>query len=188
MELFISIHFSLFLFSLHLILLLFYYIYFYQGNNITDVPTGAFGKLPVVFELNLHNNQISNIRYVHKTFFNHIDNVSYSFAESLIWCVEFFNFSSKAFDGLLQLLKLNMSMNNIRSIPSDAFTGLVSLRSLDLSYNQLKKLDNRTKGVLDDCLSLEKVCFIRVHSQSNQKKGKKIQFESLKKILSLPFE
>lgn len=34
-----------------------------QDNNITSIPVGAFGKLPVVFELNLRNNQISNIRY-----------------------------------------------------------------------------------------------------------------------------
>lgn len=48
-------------------------------------------------------------------------------------------------------------MNNIQTIPTDAFIGLVSLRSLDLSHNQLKKIDNKTNGVLDDCLSLEKV-------------------------------
>lgn len=71
-----------------------------------------------------------------------------------IWCTVF---SSSAFDGLLQLLKLDLSMNQIQNIPSDALIGLVSLRSLDLSYNQLKKLDNRTNGVLDDCLSLERV-------------------------------
>lgn len=52
---------------------------------------------------------------------------------------------------------LDMSANQIRSIPSDAFVGLVSLRKLDLSFNQLRKLDNKTHGVLDDCLSLEKV-------------------------------
>lgn len=50
-----------------------------------------------------------------------------------------------------------MSANNIRTIPTDAFTGLVSLRRLDLSFNQLKKLDNKTNGVLDDCLSLDSV-------------------------------
>lgn len=65
--------------------------------------------------------------------------------------------SSKAFNGLLQLLKLDMSANRIRTIPTDAFTGLVSLRRLDLSFNQLRKLDNKTNGVIDDCLSLETV-------------------------------
>lgn len=65
--------------------------------------------------------------------------------------------SSKAFDGLLQLLRLDLSTNNIATVPTDAFNGLVSLRSLDLSFNQLKKLDNKTNGVLENCLSLEKV-------------------------------
>lgn len=72
-----------------------------------------------------------------------------------------------AFDGLLQLLQLDMSKNFIRTIPIDAFTGLVSLRGLDLSHNQLKKLDNKTNGVLDDCLSLETVnCLNVTHTQS----------------------
>lgn len=69
----------------------------------------------------------------------------------------YFFFSSKAFDGLLQLLKLDVSHNAIRNIASDAFMGLVSMRQLDLSYNFLKKLDNKTNGALDDCLSLERV-------------------------------
>lgn len=72
---------------------------------------------------------------------------------------EYMEFSSNAFDGLLQLLKLDLSMNRIQNIPSNAFTGLVSLRSMDLSHNELKRLDNKTNGVLDDCLSLERVCF-----------------------------
>lgn len=50
-----------------------------------------------------------------------------------------------------------MSSNQIKTIPTDAFTGLVSLRQLDLSFNQLRKLDNKTNGVIDDCLSLESV-------------------------------
>lgn len=74
----------------------------------------------------------------------------------LVWILLLFC-SSRAFDGLLQLLKLDISANEIRQIPIDAFTGLVSLRRLDLSFNHLKKLDNKTRGVLDDCLSLESV-------------------------------
>lgn len=40
-----------------------FYLSFLQSNNITEIPSGAFGKLPVVFELHLRNNQISNIRF-----------------------------------------------------------------------------------------------------------------------------
>lgn len=31
------------------------------------------------------------------------------------------------------------------------------MRSIDLSHNLLEKLDNKTTGLFDDCLSLEKV-------------------------------
>lgn len=68
--------------------------------------------------------------------------------------------SVRAFDGLLQLLTLNLSMNEIKTIPNGAFVGLVSLRQIDLSFNHIRKLDNKTNGVLDDCLSLEKVSSI----------------------------
>lgn len=35
--------------------------------------------------------------------------------------------------------------------------GLVALQTLDLSNNKIAKLDNKTHGLLDDCLSLERV-------------------------------
>ena len=65
--------------------------------------------------------------------------------------------SVRAFEGLLQLLTLNLTNNKIGHIPNGAFQGLVSLRTLDLSRNELEKLDNKTHGLLDDCLSLERV-------------------------------
>lgn len=33
-----------------------------KSNEIKALPRAAFGKLPVVFEVNLFDNQISNIR------------------------------------------------------------------------------------------------------------------------------
>ena len=42
-------------------------------------------------------------------------------------------------------------------IPLQMFIGLVSLRTLDLSHNVVETLDNKTHGLLDDCLSLERV-------------------------------
>lgn len=33
----------------------------FQANNITELPKAAFGHLPVIFEINMANNQISNI-------------------------------------------------------------------------------------------------------------------------------
>ncbi|XP_045461578.1 protein artichoke [Harmonia axyridis] len=67
------------------------------------------------------------------------------------------NVSVRAFDGLLQLLTLNLTNNNISYIPNGAFHGLVALTTLDLSHNKLEKLDNKTNGLLDDCLSLQRV-------------------------------
>lgn len=65
--------------------------------------------------------------------------------------------SKRAFEGLLQLLTLNLSANGLQQLPNDIFIGLPSLRTLDLSHNALSKLDNKTHGVLDDLLSLERL-------------------------------
>lgn len=69
----------------------------------------------------------------------------------------FLHNSKKAFDGLLQLLTLNMSSNALVRIPPDAFYGLVSLQRIDLSNNFLEKLDNKTNSIFEDCLSLQEV-------------------------------
>ncbi|KAL1132779.1 hypothetical protein AAG570_010731 [Ranatra chinensis] len=97
-----------------------------ENNYLRTLGKGAFGRLPIVFDLNLAHNQLNNI-------------------------------SVRAFEGLLQLLNLNMSHNDLTHIPNGAFQGLVSLRTLDLSHNLLEKLDNKTHGLIDDCLSLEKI-------------------------------
>lgn len=65
--------------------------------------------------------------------------------------------SDRAFDGLLQLLTLNLSSNAIETLDMGAFMGLVSLQDMDLSHNFIEKLDNKSNGVLDNCLSLRKV-------------------------------
>jgi Leucine-rich repeat (LRR) protein len=61
---------------------------------------------------------------------------------------------------MLQLLNLNLSKNALKYVPNEAFYGLVSLRKLDFSFNSIEKLDNKTNGLLDDCLSLEEVCVL----------------------------
>lgn len=40
--------------------------------------------------------------------------------------------------------------------------GVVALRSLDLSHNHIEKIDNKTHGLLDDCLSLERVSGLNI--------------------------
>lgn len=69
----------------------------------------------------------------------------------------YFHCSDRAFDGLLQLITLNLSSNAIKTLGSDAFVGLVSLQEMDLSHNFIEKIDNKSNGVLDNCLSLRKV-------------------------------
>lgn len=112
---------------------------------MTNIPANAFGKLPVVFVLNLRNNKIETIRY--------------SFQTLLLRRTSSIMFLSSdgAFDGLLQLIELDISHNTIRAIPPKAFFGLVSLRNLDLSFNELKRIDNKTNSAIEHCLSLEKV-------------------------------
>lgn len=71
--------------------------------------------------------------------------------------------SKRAFEGLLQLLHLNLSRNSLKIIPNEAFIGLPSLRKLDLSFNRISKLDNKTNGIFDDLLSLSEL-----HLQHNR--------------------
>lgn len=57
---------------------------------MTVLNRGAFGRLPVVFSLDLSHNEIYNV-------------------------------TPRAFDGLLQLLSLNMTANKLKDIPNGAF-------------------------------------------------------------------
>lgn len=63
----------------------------------------------------------------------------------------------QAFKGMQQLIYLSLRDNELRRITNEAFKGLVALRSLDLSYNYLERIDNKTHGLLDDCLSIDKI-------------------------------
>ncbi|OTF71921.1 leucine-rich transmembrane protein [Euroglyphus maynei] len=65
------------------------------------------------------------------------------------------NISENAFDGLLQLLSLNISHNQLAGLTPDVFNTLVSLRTLDLSYNHLNSLDNGTHSIFGPLLSME---------------------------------
>lgn len=66
---------------------------------------GAFGRMPVVFQLNLADNKLETI-------------------------------ANLAFDGLLQLIVLDLKRNNISNIPVEALKGKL-LRTL-INYYQLE--------------------------------------------------
>ncbi|XP_046617159.1 chaoptin [Neodiprion virginianus] len=123
---------------------------FLVENNITKPPQAALGSLSSLQYLYMQGNHLTSLD---KAAFGRLPIVF----ELNLSNNKIANVSIRAFEGLLQLLTLNLSDNAIRHIPNGAFQGLVSLRSLDLSKNRLEKLDNKTKGLLDDCLSLERI-------------------------------
>ncbi|XP_014224866.1 protein artichoke [Trichogramma pretiosum] len=121
-----------------------------QSNGISKPPWEALSTLTSLQYVYL---QYNNITQLNKAAFGKLPivfelNLAYNQIQ---------NVSERAFEGLLQLITLNLTSNDIQHIPNGAFRGLVSLTTLDLSHNQLEKLDNKTNGLLDDCLSLERV-------------------------------
>nr|XP_029727427.1 LOW QUALITY PROTEIN: toll-like receptor 6 [Aedes albopictus] len=121
-----------------------------EANEISEIPRDSLADLGTMQYLYLRDNNITSLT---KAAFGKLP---------ILFELQLMNnglnqVSERAFDGLLQLLNLNMSNNLLRSIPNDAFHGLVSLRKLDVSYNLLSTLDNKTNGLLDDCLSLEEI-------------------------------
>ncbi|XP_011301731.1 chaoptin [Fopius arisanus] len=121
-----------------------------RGNNITLPPWAALSTLTSLQYLYMQDNHLTSLG---KSAFGLLPIVfELNLANNNIK-----NLSGRAFEGLLQLLTLNLTNNDIRYIPNGAFQGLVSLRTLDLSHNHIEKLDNKTHGLLDDCLSLERI-------------------------------
>lgn len=125
-------------------------ILYLVDNNMTRPPWAALSTLSSLQYLYMQDNHLTSLE---KAAFGRLPivfelNLSHNKIQ---------NVSSRAFEGLLQLLTLNLSSNAISHIPNGAFQGLVSMRTLDLSNNRLEKLDNKTHGLLDDCLSLERI-------------------------------
>ncbi|XP_065336197.1 protein artichoke-like [Cloeon dipterum] len=119
-------------------------------NGLTRPPRAALGPLTSLQYVFLEGN---NIQSLPKGAFGRLPIVF----EIQLANNNMKNISVKAFEGFLQLLKLNLSYNDLTQIPNGAFESLVSLRNLDLSHNRIEKLDNKSHGLLDDCLSLEKI-------------------------------
>ncbi|XP_060827399.1 insulin-like growth factor-binding protein complex acid labile subunit [Bombus pascuorum] len=121
-----------------------------RSNNMTRPPWEALSTLTSLQYLYMQHNQLTGLG---KSAFGRLPIVfELNLANNRIS-----NVSTRAFEGLLQLLTLNLTNNKLTHIPNGAFQSLVSLRSLDLSHNKLERLDNKTHGLLDDCLSLERL-------------------------------
>ncbi|XP_076240875.1 insulin like growth factor binding protein acid labile subunit convoluted [Calliopsis andreniformis] len=121
-----------------------------ESNNMTKPPWEALSTLTSLQYLHMQDNQLTELG---KSAFGRLPIVF----ELNLASNQISNVSSRAFEGLLQLLTLNLTNNKLNHIPNGAFQGLVSLRTLDLSHNKLERLDNKTHGLLDDCLSLERL-------------------------------
>jgi len=121
-----------------------------RNNNISKPPLDAISSLRSLRSLNLADNAIINLE---KKAFGKIPTLS---ALDLSGN-KLNNVSYQAFEGLLQIVNLTLSNNNLSFIPPGAFLGLVALSNLDLSHNRLEKLENKTHGLLDDCLSLRRI-------------------------------
>jgi len=121
-----------------------------RHNNISKPPIEAIGSLRSLQHLDLDGN---NIKHLGKKAFGKIPTLG----ELHLKGNALNNISYQAFEGLIQIVNLTLSENNLTYIPPGAFHGLVALRNLDLSHNRLEKLENRTHGLLEDCLSLRKI-------------------------------
>ncbi|XP_018576955.1 protein artichoke [Anoplophora glabripennis] len=119
-------------------------------NGMTNPPLSAISELTSLQYLYLEGNNMTNLGR------NAFGKLPVVFELNLA-SNNLNNISSRAFEGLLQVLVLNLTDNNLTYIPNGAFQGLVALQTLDLSNNKIAKLDNKTHGLLDDCLSLERL-------------------------------
>ncbi|CAB3223097.1 unnamed protein product [Arctia plantaginis] len=119
-------------------------------NGLTRPPWEALNSLSSLQYLYLQNNNLTSLS---KSAFG---NLPTTFMIDLSYN-QITTVAQRSFNGLQQLLDLSLRGNGLESIPNEAFKGLVALRKLDLSHNFLEKIDNKTNGLLDDCLSLEMV-------------------------------
>eukprot|EP00088_Acartia_fossae_P001194 TRINITY_DN10452_c0_g1_i2.p1 TRINITY_DN10452_c0_g1~~TRINITY_DN10452_c0_g1_i2.p1 ORF type:complete len:750 (-),score=93.28 TRINITY_DN10452_c0_g1_i2:158-2113(-) len=119
-------------------------------NNISKPPWESIGALQSLRVLNLEGNVIQHLG---RKAFGKLNVL----ADLNLAGNKLNNITVRAFEGLLQIVNLTLRENNLTYIPPGAFHGLVALRKLDLSHNRLEKLENKTHGLLEDCLSIRSV-------------------------------
>merc|ERR1719285_1180222 len=119
-------------------------------NNISQPPWRAIGALQSLRNLNLEGNVLEKLD---KKAFGKLNIL----ADLNLGKNKLNNITVGAFEGLLQIVNLTLRENNLTYIPPGAFKTLVALRNLDLSHNKIEKLENKTHGLLEDCLSIRKI-------------------------------
>jgi len=119
-------------------------------NNISKPPYESIGALQSLRVLNLEGNVIEKLE---KRAFGKLNIL----ADLDLSGNKLNNITVGAFEGLLQIVNITLRENNLTYIPPGAFKSLVALRNLDLSHNRLEKLENKTHGLLEDCLSIRSI-------------------------------
>ncbi|KAJ8958595.1 hypothetical protein NQ318_016316 [Aromia moschata] len=115
------------------------YVYM-EGNNLTKLSRNAFGKLPVVFELNLANNNLNNIST--RAFEGLLQVLVLNLTNNNLTYIP-----NGAFQGLVALKTLDLSHNRIAKLDNKT-NGLLddclSLENLNLSHNKISFLTRKT--------------------------------------------
>lgn len=111
-----------------------------QDNNLTELNKAAFGRLPIVFELNLANNQISNIS--ERAFEGLLQLLTLNLTNNNISHIP-----NGALRGLVSLRKLDLSHNKLEKLDNKT-NGLLddclSLESINLSHNKISHITSKT--------------------------------------------
>lgn len=107
------------------------------------MPKKAFGNLPVVFEVNMHNNQITTISP--HAFAGLLQLLTLNLSSNALKAI-----SNEAFFGLVSLRKLDLSHNLIEKVDNKThglFEDCLSLEKVDLFY-----LKNKNEHFLSEYL------------------------------------
>ncbi|CAH2237876.1 jg4888 [Pararge aegeria aegeria] len=153
-------------------------------NSLERIKPSTFGTIHTILELDLSHNQLVDVSRgslaklascrlldISYNYLDRIFQIPISLGELNIAHNNLSEIKAGTWPVMNALLRLNLSTNVLEDrLTSDAFAGLLTLQSLDLSsngltkppkldlsYNSLDKIDNKTNGLLDDCLSLEMV-------------------------------
>ncbi|XP_033104716.1 chaoptin-like, partial [Anneissia japonica] len=110
------------------------------NGNITHESIPAFLSIPTLVTLNLDSNH-----------FPRLD--SYTFCKQNVTCAlqtlslrsnSLHNLSESTFRGLSGLLKIDLSGNNLETVPIDHWSDLNSLTNINLTWNRIQYLPNNT--------------------------------------------
>ncbi|XP_056627587.1 chondroadherin-like b [Triplophysa dalaica] len=108
-----------------------------RGNDMQELPTGAFSHTPYLTHLSLQN---SNIRRVKEGAFRRLGRlVSLNLANNNIDILY-----QESFDGLTSLKQLLIDRNRVEEIQPGAFSQLGFLNLLSITHNQLVYIPNLT--------------------------------------------